>query len=82
MRGKDVAMVFILVQACIFRYSTYIFLFVSVLPLPTCTDRELKGNHRRIGSGWWILLAFSHDCCHSLIKMGQNGEEKQAYKTC
>lgn len=37
MHGKDVAIIFILVQAHIFKYSMYILLFINVLPLPTCS---------------------------------------------
>lgn len=38
MHGKDVTIIFILFQARLFRYSLYILLFVSVLPLPTCSS--------------------------------------------
>lgn len=38
MHGKDVAIIFILVQTHIFRYSMYILLLVDVLPLATCSS--------------------------------------------
>lgn len=38
MHRKDVAIIFILVQAHLFSYSVYILQFVSVLPLPTCSS--------------------------------------------
>lgn len=50
---KDVALLFLLVQAIAFRYSTYVLLFVNVLPLPTCSSTAQVVSKKR-GTFLWL----------------------------
>lgn len=52
MHGKDEAIIFILVQARNFRYSTDILLFVNILPPPTHRSTAQTVSKKR-----YVLLA-------------------------